>query len=102
LSQNNISNIIGLIDTFYYFIGSNYNPEIFKDVGLNVVNIRTVGFVKTIMHGYDIVHYNPIDVVPKTDKWLLVYSSENLVNSDINTTFTKVFDFSNIKNKTYL
>ena len=101
LEKRRADNIVGTIDTFYYFIGANYNPEIFKDVGLDIVNIRSVGFVKTIMRGYDIVHYNPIDSVPKSDKWLLIYSSENLVNSDITTTFTREFDFTSIKNKTY-
>lgn len=101
LSKNTLNNTIGLIDTFYYFIGTHYNPDIFKDAGLNVYNVRSVGFAKTILKGFDIVNYNPIDIVPQSDKWMLVYSNENVVNSDVNTTFTKLFDFTIVKNKTY-
>ena len=101
LSKCSLNNAIGLVDTFYYFIGTHYNPDIFKDAGLKVYNVRAVGFAKTILKGFDIINYNPIDVIPQSDKWMLVYANENVVNSDVNSTFTRLFDFTIVKNKTY-
>lgn len=93
--------IVGVLTSFYYFVGSIYKPDIFKDKNLDLVNITRSGFAQSIQNGYEVILYNPKEDVPQPDKWILVHNNKNVLNTSITKSGTVTIDFTQIKEKTY-
>lgn len=89
------------ITSFYLFLSQNYNPQIFESSNIDIKLLQRTRIVQELLEGYKIINYNPMDYVPQADKWLLSYADIQDTNMSINTTTSKIIDFTRIKSETY-
>lgn len=90
-----------LITSFYLFLSQNYNPNIFDSSGVNSEILQRCGLVEELTSGFKIISYNPMEDIPKEDKWLLCYRHIDNNNSSISTTGSKLIDLTRIKSEQY-
>ena len=86
--------------TFYIYIASKYNSNLFKDGNINSKILQYQQLSRLLMDGYKIIPYNPLEEIPTEDKWLLCYSNDKS-NLATTTTESRAIDFSRIKDETY-
>ena len=97
----NNSDLFTLLNTFYFYLANNYNPELIKKDGFDSRVLQKTALAHLIADGYELIKYNQIEDVPKVDKWIFCYSSNNETNSMISTSNCKCIDFTVINNKIY-
>lgn len=93
--------MLTLTNYFYYFVGINYKPDIFKEQGLSLLNITKLGFPLYVLDGFEVVLYNPIEETPKADKWIFIHNNVNVQNNDITKSGLVMLDFTKVENATY-
>jgi integrase len=89
------------ITGFYIFLSQNYNPNIFKESNVDIKLLQRPQIEKELLDDYKIINYNPMEDVPKADKWILSYNDMQNINSEVNTTTSKIVDCTKIKSKIY-
>lgn len=99
--QYNNINYISPITAFYLYVHQNYNEQIFNQSHIDIKLLQRQYIAQEILNGYEVVSYNPIEDIPKPDKWLFCYSGMEDTNGSVITTASKSIDFTRIKSTTY-
>lgn len=91
-SQKYIKHLVG----FYLFLLQK-NIPIFEDVKeTRFLNRHTL--TGELYRGFDIVFYQPLECVPKSDRWILSYNESQCTNEGITASMTYRIDFTEIGN----
>ena len=83
-----------VVHSFYTFYQINYDSEVFTRDGYATALLSEPNIAQKILDGYDVINYNMIEPIPKSNKWILCYK-ESKSSSIVR--ITKV-DFTNIDN----
>lgn len=96
------SESLSILISFYLFIYRKYNNLLFfNSSNVNPVILQRTDISEKLKNDYELIHYNPLESIPSSDKWLLMYVPNSESNSSTTTTSSTSIDFSRIVNPTY-
>lgn len=90
-----------LITSFYLFLSKHFNPNLFEDSNIDVMVLQRCGICEELLDGFKIINYNPVEDIPKEDKWLLFYRNIDKNNSATTSTGLILVDLTKIKSDEY-
>lgn len=89
------------IYSFYAFLMKKYNIEIFRQANISNKLFLRKGILNLLLQGYTIENYNPLDEVPCSNKWILLYDSQYDTGTYHKASDSIAIDFSDINNELF-
>lgn len=87
--------------SFYNYLYYKYDYDFFKKSNISITVLNRLGVLNELSNGYNIINYNPHDMIPRTDKWLLCYNPSFESNTINATSKTIAIDFTIIHDLTF-
>lgn len=91
-----------LLQSFYNYVYTKKGMEFLSKNKINPSILLKEGLFKRIKEGYGLIHYNPLEECPGSDKWILCYEGKDEPSLlGYNGVSIAIIDFSSTKNKTH-
>ncbi|KAF3301360.1 hypothetical protein FPV21_03495 [Carnobacterium sp. PL12RED10] len=94
-SSQYISHLVG----FYLFLLQKKLP-IFQDIN-ETRFLKRPSLGSDLHRNFDMIFYQPLENVPKSDKWVLIFNEHQCTNEGITASMTYRLDFTEIKDKKF-